>query len=289
MIKIITVEQIKRFVPTQLKKYLHYIVKSKKRDEEFANFILNSAKEYSVYINGDSNKFSRKLETIIIKSENDCNSIIQDILIAFMKNYEENLYQYYKNQEYLIFYRFLTYPFNSDMSSYFLPYERALSRTQNTDILDYGSGIPYGLIYSMLKNKNSIRSITLVDLDLIHLDFVQFLIKRIAPNIELRIYRLTDTNSFPKLEGKFDFFFGKDIFEHLSDPLKNLKELIKYSKDDAICYFDFQDHGEKIYQHISPDINFLTLEMESMGFQVGNKICGLSEFIKMDKNHHTLK
>lgn len=273
-------QHIKLLIPPTIRNYLLKKIKGKKINIEFANFILNSAIEYSKHIGGDVGSFDRKLKNLILNSEDDCNSIIQDVLTAFMPNYEKNLYQYYKNQEYLIFYRFLTYPFKSNMSSYFLPYEKSLARFQSNDILDYGAGIPYGLIFSLLNNKKSINSITLIDLDLIHLDFVQFLISKIAPNIKLNVYKLTDTDSFPKLEGKYNFFFGKDIFEHLSNPLKNLKELMNYSKPGAVCYFDFQDHGEKIYQHISPDIGFLSNEMIKMGFQRGTKTYGLSEFIR---------
>lgn len=271
---------IKKIIP---KFVLNYLIKKrirKKINFEFANFILNSAIEYSIKINGDASSFDRRLRNLIINSENDCNSIIQDILTAFMPNYENNLYQYYKNQEYLIFYRFLTYPFSGDLSNYFLPFEKALSRFKSNDILDYGAGIPYGLIYSLLNKKNAINSITLIDLDLIHLDFVQFLINKIAPNIKLNIYKIIDTDSFPKLEGKYNFFYGKGIFEHLKNPLKNLKELMNYSKPEAICYFDFNDQGEKIYQHITPHIEFLSDEMIKMGFRSGGIVSGLSEFVR---------
>jgi len=256
--------------------------KRKNIDNVFANFILDSAIEYSKHIGGDTGSFDRRLRSLITTeaTDNDSNSIIQDILTAFMPNYEKNLYQYYKNQEYLIFYRFLSYPFNSDMSVYFLPYKEGLARFHSNDILDYGSGIPYGLINSLLNNKSSINSIALVDLDLIHIDFVHFLIKKIAPDVKLNIYKASSTESFPEIEGKYNFFYGKDIFEHLSNPLENLKKLMRYSKQEAVCYFDFQDHGEKIYQHITPDIAFLSEEMVKMGFQRGTKISGLSEFAR---------
>jgi hypothetical protein len=132
----------------------------------------------------------------------------------------------------------------------------------------------------LLNEYKSINSITLIDLDLIHVSFVQFLISKIAPDIKLNIYKLNDTDAFPKLEGKYNFFFGKDIFEHLSNPLKNLKELLSYSKPEAICFFDFNDHGEKIYQHITPKIEYLSAEMVKMGFRSGEKVSGLSEFIR---------
>lgn len=197
-----------------------------------------------------------------------------------MPDYEKDLYHYYKNQEYLIFYRFLSYPFSGNLNSYIVPYKNALARFETNDILDYGSGIPYGLIYSLLRMKKSIQSITLIDLDLIHLEFAQFVINKIAPEIRLNIYKITDTETFPEIEGKYNFFFGQDIFEHLSDPLKNLKELIKHSKERAVCYFEFDDHGEKKYQHITPNVKFLADEMIKLGYRSGEKLFGLTEFVR---------
>jgi hypothetical protein len=276
--------ELKHYIKKVIPKFiLNYLLKKTGRKEiniEFANFILTTAIEYSKKINGDVGSFDRRLTNLIKNSENDCNSIIQDILTAFMPDYEKNLYQYYKNQEYLIFYRFLTYPFSGGLTSYILPYEKGLSRFKSCDILEYGPGIPYGLIHSLLSKNNSINSITLIDLDLIHINFVEFLINKIAPNIKLNVYKLSNADSFPKIEGKFNFFYGQDIFEHLSNPLENLKKLMNYSKPEAVCYFDFQNHGEKIYQHITPNIEFLTEEMIRIGFRSDGKVSGLSEFVR---------
>ena len=273
-------ENIKKGIPKPILKYIVKVKMKRSVNHEFANFILASAIEYSKNINGDVSSFDRNLTALLKNSENECNSMIQDILTAFMTDYKNNLYQYYKNQQYLIFYRFLSYPFSSDLSNHFLPYKKGLSRYENYDILDYGSGIPYGLINSLLKENNRIRSITLVDLDLVHVEFVEFLIRKIAPDIELNIYKITDTEFFPKLDRKFNFFYGKDIFEHLADPLKNLKKLMDYSMPESVCYFDFNDHGEVIYQHISPNLVFLSDEMVKMGFQKGENISGLTEFVR---------
>jgi len=273
-------QYIKKGVPKSILSYTAKIKAKRSVNQGFANFILDSAIEYSKKINGDVSSFDRNLKGLIKNCENDCNSVIQDILTAFMTDYKNNLYQYYKNQEFLIFYRFLSYPFSSDLSNHFLPYQKGLLRYKSYDILDYGAGVPYGLINSLLKENNRIRSVTLVDLDLVHLQFVEFLIKKISPNIELNIYKITDTDFFPKIEGKFNFFYGKDIFEHLEDPLKNLKKLMDYSMPESVCYFDFNDHGEIIYQHLSPNLLFLSDEMINMGFRKGDNVSGLSEFIK---------
>lgn len=273
-------ELIKRLIPGVILDYRNRVKEKRNINHDFANFILSSAIEYSKEIGGDIGSFDRNLNDLIRNSENKSNSIIQDILTAFMTDYKNNLYQYYKNQEYLIFYRFLSYPFSGSLSSQLLPYQKGLSYYRSYDILDYGAGIPYGLINSLLKENNPIRSITLIDLDLVHLDFVKFLIRKIAPKIELNIYRLTDTDFFPKIEGKFNFFYGKDIFEHLKDPLENLKKLMDCAMEETVCFFDFNDHGKIIYQHLSPDLRFLADEMVKIGFRKGENVGGLSSFIK---------
>lgn len=255
-------------------------IRSTKINNDFPAFILNSAIEYSKKIEADFSSFDKRLSDLIKNPDNDCNSIIQDVLTAFMPKYEQNLFEYYKEQQYLIFYRFLTYPYTSDLAAYILPYEKGLKITKNADVLDYGCGIPYGLIYSLINYRKYINSITLIDLDLVHLKFTQFLVKKIAPDVKLTIYRLTDTEMFPDLDSEYNFFFGKDIFEHLSNPSNKLKKLLSSSKSEAVCYFDFADHGEKIYQHIFPNISFLTSEMIKMGFNKTGTVSSLIEFIK---------
>lgn len=269
----------KKVIPEFILDYVRKIKARRSVNHPFANFILSSAIQYSKEIDGDVSSFDRNLTHLIKNPTSNCNSIIQDILTAFMTDYKSNLYQYYKNQEYLIFYRFLSYPFIDSLSAQLLPYKKGLSYYNTYDILDYGSGIPYGLINALRENK-PIRSVTLIDLDLAHVNFVKFLILKIAPKIELNIYKITDTNIFPKIDGKFNFFYGKDIFEHLKDPLENLKKLMECAMPETVCYFDFQHHGEIIYQHVSPDLPFLSEEMVKMGFRKGEFIEGLSEFFK---------
>ncbi len=274
---------IKEITPPMLWSFFNKIkkrIRSAKINNDFPTFILNSAIEYSKIIGGDFSSFDRRLSDLIKNPHNDCNSIIQDVLTAFMPKYEQNLYEYYKEQQYLIFYRFLVYPYISNLNGYIIPYEKGLKIVKNADILDYGCGIPYGLIYSLINNKKYINSITLIDLDLVHMRFVEFLIKKISPEIKLTIYKLRDAETFPDLNSEYNFFYGKDIFEHLRNPLDNLKKLLSYAKSETVCYFDLADHGEKIYQHVSPNITFLTSEMIKMGFNKIGTVSSLIEFIK---------
>ena len=147
-------------------------------------------------------------------------------------------------------------------------------------VLEYGCGIPYGLIESLLIQKQRIKSITLIDLDLIHMDFTEFVVNKIAPDVHLDIYRLRDTEAFPELSGSYNFIFGKDIFEHLHNPEDKLRKLMSYSADKSICYFDFKYKGAKIHQHITPDIRYLAEVMEELGFENRGDVDGLTEFTK---------
>ena len=42
---------------------------------------------------------------------------------------------------------------------------------------------------------------------------------------------------------------------------------MSHSKPECVCYFDFSDHGEVKYQHISPNLPFLSDEMLNFGFK----------------------
>jgi hypothetical protein len=98
--------------------------------------------------------------------------------------------------------------------------------------------------------------------------------------VSLQIFRLRNTEAFPQLSGQYNFLFGKDIFEHLSDPEGNLRKLLAACSTEAICYFDFQDHGSKVHQHISPDISYLRQVMTEHGFKTGERIGSCTEFAR---------
>jgi len=95
----------------------------KQRNHQAGSFYLEQAKELSTLIQGDIGAFDRALVTAIKKGEFP-GKLYQEILSAFMPDYERDLFPFYQNQQFLILFRFLQYPFRYGLDAYVKPYER---------------------------------------------------------------------------------------------------------------------------------------------------------------------
>jgi len=275
-------DRVKGIIPLSVKKVRRRLFPNLANpDSKLGLQFLSYAREFSKHIGGKPEAFERSLDRLIKTGNFECNDVYLDLLDAFLPGYEGDLYRYYTYQQFLILFRFLQYPFlNPGMAEYTIPYQRGISALEQLDVVDYGSGIPYGLIECLATKAKSIRSATLIDLDLIHVDFVEFVIGRIAPGFHLTLHRLRDPEEFPSLTGPYNFFFGKDIFEHLHRPDEKLRQLMQYSAKTSFCYFDFNDKGTVIYQHVTPGIGYLTQIMNELGFETRSNIHNLLEFAK---------
>jgi hypothetical protein len=110
---------------------------------------------------------------------------------------------------------------------------------------------------------------------------VEFLIRQLAPEVHLTIYRQKDSEDFPDFgKDKFNLLYGKDIFEHLFEPHIKLEKMLNFAADQCYCYFDFNDHGERFGQHVTPDISYLPKVVENHGFTKSGEIGKLLEFIR---------
>jgi hypothetical protein len=248
---------------------------------DYGELFLTYIRDFCLSIGGNPLAFDRSLEESIRLCNDNSLKINKELLDAFFPDYQNNLYKYYVLQQYDILYRFLQYPFlDPTLAEYITPYNKGISKVGEVNVIEYGCGIPYGLIITLLSKPEKIKTITLIDLDLIHMDFVEFVIKRIAPTIDLRVHRLRDNNLFPELSGSYNFFFGKDIFEHLYSPEIKLKKLLSYSSEKAICYFDFNNKGQILHQHITPSLEYLFEVMRESKFVTGPNLFGLTEFSK---------
>jgi hypothetical protein len=126
-----------------------------------------------------------------------------------------------------------------------------------------------------------VSSITLIDFKLIHVDFVEFVIRTLAPNMQLTIHRLEDSETFPALgKEEYNVLYGKDIFEHLFAPEARVKKMLESAQRQCRCYFDFADHGERVGQHVTPNITYLTEVVESYEFVRNGTVGKLTEFIR---------
>ena len=138
--------------------------------------------------------------------------------------------------------------------------------------------MPYGLIQLLRTRPEAVKSVTLVDLDLVHTRLSEHIVRGFIGD-RLTMIRKTDPESIPSLgRTKFNFCFGKDIFEHLNDPAPHLDNILKSTAKEAVCYFDFTDHGEKYLQHVTPLLSPLNAVVEAHGFEKTEVLAGMSGF-----------
>jgi SAM-dependent methyltransferase len=242
---------------------------------------LDYAREYCAQTGGRLDVLQDRLVKRIVKRDRRGNEELQDLLEAFLPDYESRLFEYYSYQQFFILMILLQYPFlEGGLWGYHEAYRRGADLLGEMHVLEYGCGIPYGLIDCLLTQPGKVKSIGLVDLDLVYTDFAEFVVRKIAPTVPLQVFRLRDAKTFPLLTARYNFFFGKDIFEHLHDPEGNLRKLLAASVDASVCYFDFNDHGMKVHQHITPDIRYLAKVMVEHGFRVGDRVTGCTEFTR---------
>jgi hypothetical protein len=266
-----------------VKAFVYY--KKYKKQKKLGYYLIDVFLDYIESINGIRSSFYPIVNKYVLRKRNlsSINKLYGDLLCMFIPDYEKNLYRYYKEQEYLILLTFISYPFLGPLSlySYFLPYRKAAKKFDKLRIIDYGAGIPYGLIDLLMNQPGKIETVTLIDLNLMHVEFLKFLLSRISPGLKINFLTLNNTNEFPDIPLKNNnFLFGKNVFEHLHQPENKLKRLLSYADDaGCLCYFDFKDHGIRYQQHVTPDITYLSQVMIEKGFKKTGLLKGLSEYI----------
>ena len=254
-------------------------------EDTLGKFVLIEAESYSRNIGGISESINNKMvKDVILKQKNlqFLSEVSQYIQTAFMPHYEENLFDYYKQQQYLILLNLLSYPFwgAGSLISFIEPYNLASNSINELHILDYGAGIPYGLIYLLKSNPKKIKSITLVDLDLIHTEFVEYILSRLWPTGNIDFIKVRDTDSLPNFgTRRFNFIFGKDVFEHLKEPDRHIRMILENAEKFCYCYLDFNDHGEKYLQHVYPQLLPLHSILEEYSFKYVKRVGKMSEFV----------
>jgi hypothetical protein len=253
-------------------------------EEGLGAFLLATAVELAELEGGDVSALSRPGLREALRNKQALKLVSeahQFLQTAFERNYERSLFDYYRQQQYLLLLVFLSYPFRGPgcLGSYIEPYKAAAGAVaEPLDILDYGAGIPFGAIDLIRSQPGKVRSITIVDLDLIHTRLSEYVLVMLLGREKVRLVRTTDADAIPDLGGPFNFCFGKDIFEHLNDPRSHLRNILAATAEDAVCYFDLNDHGERYLQHVTPTLSPLVEILESQGFRSLATIRGMSGF-----------
>ena len=279
----------KRLLPNWVKNRVRIFLMPKSvrtRDYNLGIFILEKMEKFSIHRAGRS----ESLQVSVLK---DClfhqrclseiNEVHQYLQTALMPHYEQNLYEYYRQQQYLILLTFLSYAFRkpNNLASHIDPYRAASLKLSNMRILDYGAGLAFGIIYLLQTVPEKVESVTIVDLDLIHTNLVEYIVSDLCPNVAINILRITNSEMVPDLgDQTFNFIYGKDIFEHIHNPEQLLRTILNKAEPSCIGYFDINDHGEKHLQHIHPELSHLSQVICEHSFVLNGKVSGLSEFVR---------
>jgi len=261
------------------------------RDLELGRFILEAARQYSRAIGGRPDGFRESVVDCIIHRDKLrlFNEVHQHLQTIFTPNYEERLFDYYQSAQYLLLLSFLSYPF-AGLAPHVDPFVAAATRLGSLDVLDYGAGIPYGVIHLLRTCRSKVRSLTLVDLDLVHTSFSEHVLKSLAPEIPLTYFKLRAPDEIPDFgERKFNLLYGKDIFEHLKKPDLVFHAMLSNAASECVGFFDLRHHGERYLQHVSPDVTWLAEIAQQYAFERAGDVAGLSMFCKGQEHRQAAK
>jgi hypothetical protein len=250
------------------------------RDLELGRFILETARQYSQAIGGRPDGFRECVVDCIIHREKLklFNEVHQHLQTIFTPKYEERLFEYYQSAQYLLLLSFLSYPF-AGLASHVDPFVIASTKLGSLDVLDYGAGIPYGIIHLLRTCPEKVRSLTVVDLDLVHTAFSEYVLKSMAPKVPLTYFKLRDPEQIPELgDQKFNLLYGKDIFEHLKKPEPVFRTMLASAASECLGFFDLRHHGERYLQHVTPDVTWLVGVASQYSFRRAGEVGGLSMF-----------
>lgn len=254
--------------------YLHFFLK-KYKESGYYNYLKNLVFEFLItkFPKYDKKVFENKLNSLIDNVDN-YRDLGKEIDSLFNPEFDDNLEFHYKYNERKIFFEFILYSLNRKLilDKYYNIYDFGINEINKPlNILEIGGGIPHGLIYSIWqKDKHFINNFTYVDANLLHSEFVKWYCKKNNIPSEIKLFTPSKT---PKLESlKFNFVFAKDIFEHLDNPEVLIEYLISNTNDKlSLLCLDLEHKGEKIGQHISPNLPILKKKLIENNFEVIKK------------------
>ena len=264
----------------------HYILSKEDREKEheLGMYILNRGKAFSHDMGCQPEASAFSAIENFIKTPKHLATIDQThqyLQTVFMADYEQNLYEFYRQQQYLILLTFLSYPFRGPGGVKLTPFIRGSEKLKKMRILDYGSGLSFGIIHLLRTNPSIMDAITIVDFDLIHTKFLEYIISTSAPTKDFKVFKLRDTEQIPDFrDRKFNFLYGNNIFEHVHHPEHLLRSLLEKAEKNCICYFDFSDHGQRHLQHVHPDLSNLEKIMIDFSFYRSGYFQNMLEFTR---------
>ena len=175
----------------------------------------------------------------------------------------ENLYSYYKSLENIFIFRYLQYPLidKKYLNNNIYPLLDFIKTFDcKVKYLEIGPGIPHKLFYLAYKYPEyveKIETIEFFDLDIKYFEIVSIITKQIFPTTEV-IINHSDFTSIIKPREKFNYFYAKDVFEHIFDAKYNLKSILEKSCNNARLVIDIIDREQEKYQHVTLNLSNLS-------------------------------
>ncbi len=196
------------------------------------------------------------------------NRFIGDLWNLFAPDFRERLDEYYKFQELQLTMTFLAYAAQPQLlhDHYVVPYQMMRERLPRAAVLEVGAGIPHGFLSQAYTSGTAwCEALTVVELDALYSRFVRWHCE--ARGVAFR-HVLAHAGRAPAIpaDRTYGFVFAKDVFEHLDDPARAIREIVAVAAPTAILALDLDEKGAVEYQHISPGLAALRGEVERAGF-----------------------
>src|SRR5206468_2870751 len=110
------------------------------------------------------------------------------------------------------------------------------------------------------------EAFTIVELDSVYSRFVRWYCGAHRVPFQHVPARAGQAPAIPA-DGRYTFVFAKDVFEHIDDPARAIREIVAGVAPSAILALDLEDKGPVEYQHISPALAALREHVEHAGFR----------------------
>lgn len=203
------------------------------------------------------------------------NRYIGDLWYAFAPDFAARLDDYYRYTDLQLTLTLFAYSANAAMleQNYLRPYRIAKDRLGRFAVLEVGAGFPHGILHGVFSGEaTAYASVTTVDIDGVPARCFEFFCRR--HRIPHQWIKAVAGAPSAIGGGPFDFVFAKDVFEHLTDPMPVLDDILRVASSRAILALDLEDKGDVVYQHVSPALAPLRERVQSAGFtlveQTGN-------------------
>ena len=118
-------------------------------------------------------------------------------------------------------------------------------------IVDYGCGLAY-ISFNIAKiNKNT--KVYLLDIDCLHLDFIEYYFKK--NKIDIDVIRITKDNLYPKLPNH-NICIANQVFEHLLDPVRAFNNIFESLEKGGLLIGEFSNKSSELF-HVSPNLSII--------------------------------